>query len=804
MDVRQLAGFYGDMRTSQFTAANMEHNIATAKNKFHLTYGSRDEWPGDEDLKAAYGIGELTEAYSNAKIEAESASFEPYLAGTLCGICKRLNLKEGFFPQARSGKDSEWVAEGKHVTVKHLKENREKCPLCGFLVDVISANDTLWKGYERAVDDDEVSWRFWQFAQIQDNVNQRSDLCRLQIESVADAREKTVAIYVKDLDVSWGLREIGLGRLVSTNSIEIDQICRWLSSCKRFHGDTCNGPSIKAAGREDKPFSLRMIDVEKGCVVEVPPDTKYVALSYCWGSPTIKHLKLLKETYDWMTTPGAFLQDLDKIPTTILDAIFLTRQIKEKYIWIDALCIIQDSKADVQAQIQIMDLIYQNAKVTIVATGESAWAGIEGIRPNTRSVRQLQRNCGDFSLITGIPNLEEKLLEATWETRAWTFQEKILSRRLLIFAGGQMFFCCNSDQWSEDVDLMPLSSDLKIQRTGGFEAFSKPDLSPVNPSPDKGLYRYPVHPMSEISEPWLSGRKEISLNDPRHQYDKLIGELTKRNLTVKEDILNAFQGVLNYLGPSFRGRFLYGISEDFLEGALLWHAEGQETVMADRCFPSWSWASSFRPVRMDYLSRYARLSGLKSVTTFFQIDAVSKKTRILSPEFEIGSDRDVHDSIDSLTRTPGINMKAREILEAQGIAFDRAICCITEVVELEVSRTNETRNISEMAEGFEDDKSRPGELVSNYGIRHNNGNWLGSVQASHFWRQAQPDKLKFILIACEVEGGYFDLPKILTMHLMLVDGVGGLYRRVNVPQRFFLLYEDWSLLTKSFELVVLV
>ncbi|KAI6117601.1 heterokaryon incompatibility protein-domain-containing protein [Pisolithus croceorrhizus] len=127
--------------------------------------------------------------------------------------------------------------------------------------------------------------------------------------------------------------------------------------------------------------------------------------------------------------------DAGVLPATIRDAIALTRQIGERYIWIDALCILQDSPTDKGAQICIMDLIYSRAVFTIfAASGQSAFYQLSGIH-----------------LAIPLPPLSEALTESNWNTRGWTFQEILLSRRRLVFTKHQMYFECTKDVWCEDV-----------------------------------------------------------------------------------------------------------------------------------------------------------------------------------------------------------------------------------------------------------------------------------------------------------------------------------------------------------------
>lgn len=87
---------------------------------------------------------------------------------------------------------------------------------------------------------------------------------------------------------------------------------------------------------------------------------QYVALSYCWGG---KHGSITtKETLE------SHIQELplEKLSKTIVDAITITRGLGIRYLWVDALCIVQDNLDDMISQINAMGSIYQNA--TLAAT----------------------------------------------------------------------------------------------------------------------------------------------------------------------------------------------------------------------------------------------------------------------------------------------------------------------------------------------------------------------------------------------------------------------------------------------------
>ncbi|PMD24441.1 heterokaryon incompatibility [Hyaloscypha hepaticicola] len=89
---------------------------------------------------------------------------------------------------------------------------------------------------------------------------------------------------------------------------------------------------------------------------------EYITLSYCWGgdvsSKTTKsNLNHRYKSIEWST-----------LPQTIQDAITITRELGCRYIWIDALCIVQDDSVDWAREATTMSQVYENCILTISAT----------------------------------------------------------------------------------------------------------------------------------------------------------------------------------------------------------------------------------------------------------------------------------------------------------------------------------------------------------------------------------------------------------------------------------------------------
>jgi hypothetical protein len=167
---------------------------------------------------------------------------------------------------------------------------------------------------------------------------------------------------------------------------------------------------------------------------------KYAALSYCWGGDqdyktTLKNIR-------------SYRQQLHLSPTarTIHDAILVTRKLGLKYLWVDALCIIQDKREDMDAELARMPDIYKAAYVTIIpATSESSATGFLEPRKPSNPMFRLPYRCptGNLGSIILFDMFSVSSNDYPVETRAWTLQEEILSNRVITFGNDMVWWSCN-------------------------------------------------------------------------------------------------------------------------------------------------------------------------------------------------------------------------------------------------------------------------------------------------------------------------------------------------------------------------
>jgi Heterokaryon incompatibility protein (HET) len=114
----------------------------------------------------------------------------------------------------------------------------------------------------------------------------------------------------------------------------------------------------------------------------------YAALSYMWGPPSSPQVRLTRSTKAELFLDGSLAEDNESILRTIRDAMIVCEGLDIPYLWVDVLCIEQDSP-DFSIHLRMMNEIYAAAYLTIVAaSGTDSWAGFPGVRPNTQVLYQ--------------------------------------------------------------------------------------------------------------------------------------------------------------------------------------------------------------------------------------------------------------------------------------------------------------------------------------------------------------------------------------------------------------------------------
>ncbi|CAK4032747.1 Hypothetical predicted protein [Lecanosticta acicola] len=404
----------------------------------------------------------------------------------------------------------------------------------------------------------------------------------------------------------WERPTLFLGRLLTgLDQTNWDKIKEWQQICIDHHTTDCVVPG-ELRERFDtvlrqSPF-FRVIDVEKMCLTSLPEDedqdVRYTALSYTWGeetrvsgghgpskSKTKPRFKATQENHKRLMRDNGIRDVLDSLPTSIQHAINLTEHLGIRYLWVDSLCIVQDSTRSWTLNANVMDVVYSNAEVTICAAdgdGDDE-IGLKALFPSDRYTRHAEEHTIDYpaqpsplKLILSRPS-ESYIARTRWNTRAWTFQERLLSRRSLIFVAGRVYFQCRSTTMSEDIYSEEAKAGWSVELQGA-----------------------PAQTLNGLS------------TNPVSVYKDCLGMYTSRELSYERDILAAFGGIANIIRSSLAidCNPIFGLPPSHFDYALLWEPEEQPTrrVVTGKHFPSWSWCG-WKDKRICY--KPATVSGLE-------------------------------------------------------------------------------------------------------------------------------------------------------------------------------------------------
>lgn len=342
-------------------------------------------------------------------------------------------------------------------------------------------------------------------------------------------------------------------------SFTLKRIEQWIDKCERHCSDCSNNSTLSTYS-----YPTRLIDVSQPPLRLILTRTlpkedhlPYIALSHCWGGGR-----------GLITTRESILERMRGIPMTALpatfqDAVALTRRLKIRYLWVDCLCIIQDDREDWRIESSRMCDVYSNAYLTIAATlASDDGQGFLRHRPSTLACIDLSFSEKETIRIFLQPETTNNdyysdPCDGPLDLRAWTLQERLLSRRVLGFAWNQLFWECRGHV---------------LQKESGHRSVPPGYL--------------------EILKPFETGE------DLKFRWHRLVEEYSGRRLTDPFDKLVALDGLVKRFAATSDDVYVAGLWKRHLLDDLLWRPYPGSSHA--RCpvyrSPSWSWASMDGPV----------------------------------------------------------------------------------------------------------------------------------------------------------------------------------------------------------------
>jgi hypothetical protein len=361
---------------------------------------------------------------------------------------------------------------------------------------------------------------------------------------------------------------------------------------------------------------------------------EYIALSHVWGTgnglpkTTKETLQSHKEGIAWTTLPKA-----------IQEAVVLTRALGFRWLWVDALCLVQDDLASKLDESTEMGEIYGNAFLTIAATSALDSSSQPLFAPIAPSFKiQTPDNRGSFSKVyvreqpshysfkapfdegahmndweLPFNTSEEANVNTPLLKRAWAFVERLLSVRVLHFTKSEMILECRDGYQCEcgridDATFDSRTTDsikqefarlvAETNRRGSFDGSISNTMDRV----DSITSQFESTTLTDGAQE-ISHRREEALQ----LWSYIITEFTARSMTYNADRLLAISSIACLLSPALHSAYVAG-QWTFSTMGLLWYPNDSTTCRKSRGYPglnipSWSWASiEGSPVSFDTAS----------------------------------------------------------------------------------------------------------------------------------------------------------------------------------------------------------
>jgi serine/threonine protein kinase len=336
----------------------------------------------------------------------------------------------------------------------------------------------------------------------------------------------------------------------------------WIRTCDTSH-ENCSHPVVDF-------FPTRILNVgAEGDTIRLQSSfhelaSPYVTLTHCWGAGNI-----LKTTSQTLNERFLGIQS-SSLSNTFQNAVKITRALGLNYLWIDSLCIVQDSPEDWAKVSSQMHKIYSNSYLTISILNEEGSLTTLSRGPATRKLTEADHcthKCRAFQPLLE-DNASTMMLDNSISKRAWTFQERLLSPRVLHFSSTRLAWECGSGTSIFDsVSIMRKSMGIG-KRVLSSRILESKDLCLATLQP-------PSTPL--VRKLWRD----------------IVREYSQRQLTTPSDKLPALAGLAATISALGAGEYLAGLWNDDLKHSLLWSRDlsTPPTVRPAYRAPSWSWAA---------------------------------------------------------------------------------------------------------------------------------------------------------------------------------------------------------------------
>ena len=355
----------------------------------------------------------------------------------------------------------------------------------------------------------------------------------------------------------------------------------WLQECQSQAGRD------HAAGRPTPFAPLRLVSVgldgNPPRLVQRNGDegpTEYATLSHCWGSAL--PLQTMKATLDEFSSAIP----MDVLPRTFADAIQMARELAIPYIWIDALCIVQDDPQEWQSEAARMDRVYSGSQLTISAAQSSNGSegcfrsDMNGYEEGEMLFRTQSDGVDHADLLVRVYAGDVRAsgtANNALSARGWTLQEQLLSKRAVYCMQPEMHWYCSHHYGTESG--LHFFRD-QVDRNG------LPLQLPY--APDQLL------------------RTQLRTAPEYWKWKPIVENYSSRSFTFPRDRVAGIAGIIRYMTVQLGEESILGLWKSSIAGDLCWMRLSRDLEPAFRSLaeslPSWTWLASQGRLAYDFWS----------------------------------------------------------------------------------------------------------------------------------------------------------------------------------------------------------
>ncbi|KAK8042942.1 heterokaryon incompatibility protein [Apiospora phragmitis] len=516
-------------------------------------------------------------------IDDSAFRYEPHV---LCPACRALLTLALERHRQRGAQLSEYI-ETAYDFGQLCASAKLGCHVCALL------EQAMWTRPLDIVADD-ARMRDWKVAFVLLPATEPEALLTITIECAGGGgslRGYSLPVFSKDraggslVHVYAPTAGLSLGR--STGDEETFDVAKaWLDTCLKEHKMCAQNDD---AARVVRPNRLLQLDGTISLVDSTAAaGQEYVALSHCWGRQ-VRVPRLLAETEAELRA-GV---ELSYLPNTFQHAVLITRKLGFRFLWIDSLCIIQDSAEDWRDQAEIMALVYNNSVLTIAALKSSG--SHEGCFTDARNSLRLRPCVSDELGVTVSSWNPGRLWEVEVNTsgygasplhsRAWVVQERYSAPRTLLYGANGIYWECRCAQaseshycnvaWDDEANKKTWLQRLEVD--GSTDAAAQQQLSSNGTETSSAK-------MATWKDHWIGLLKVYSSCQLTQTTDKIIAvtglikEIERRSKAKPRCILGLWDYDLPGMALWYRSRDIANTATDLI-GRL------------DNNMPTWTWAS---------------------------------------------------------------------------------------------------------------------------------------------------------------------------------------------------------------------